>query len=315
MTITQLEYVLAVAKEKHFGKAAESCHVTQPTLSMQLQKLEEELEVLIFDRSKNPIEVTDEGKLIVEQAKKIIGEHKKLYSIIDENKDEISGEFKLAVIPTLSSFIIPLFLKSFSEKYPKVNLIITESITEEIIEEVNSGEIDAGLLVTPLNEKNITERKLYFEPFYLFASRNHELYKLDQVSEDQLKLEDIWLLNKGNCFRDQVLNICRAVKENDIESNIRFESGSFETLKKLVLSGYGYTILPHMAVKELPEDQKDMVKEFAAPTPTREVSLIHSKDCVKHKILNALEEEILAIVPDDIRQIYNDKQAIIDITW
>lgn len=314
MTITQLEYVLAVAKEKHFGKAAENCHVTQPTLSMQLQKLEEELEVIIFDRSKTPIEITDEGKVIIGQAKKIINEHYKLYSMLEESKDEVRGEFTLAIIPTLSSFLIPLFLKDFSEKYPKVNLTIKESITEDIIEDLNSGIIDAGLLVTPLNEKNIQERKLYYEPFYLFSARNHELYNKDMINEDELNLKDIWLLNKGNCFRDQVLNICKSIKDDDIDKQVQFESGSFETLKKLVLSGYGYTILPHMAVKELPDHQKDMVKNFAAPVPTREVSLVHAKYCVKHKVLNALEEEILAIVPDDIRQIYNDKQAIIDIT-
>jgi len=314
MTITQLEYVLAVAENKHFGKAAQSCFVTQPTLSMQLQKLEEELEVIIFDRSKSPIAITDEGAVVIDQARKIVSEHKKLYSILNESKDEVAGDFRLAIIPTLSPFIIPLFLKEFSENYPKVNLIIKESITDDIIKDLNSGEIDAGILVTPLNEKSINERALYYEPFYLFTSRDNKLYKKKKVKETDLDLNEIWLLNKGNCFRDQVLNICSAIKEKKIKSHIEFESGNFETLKNLVASGYGYTILPHMAVKQIKKSMQDMVKEFAAPVPTREVSLVFSKDCVKHKILSALEEEILAIVPDDIRQIYNKKQAIIDIS-
>lgn len=314
MTITQLEYVLAVAEFKHFGKAAQSCHVTQPTLSMQLQKLEDELQITIFDRSKSPIAITDEGKVVVEQAHKIISEHKKLYSILNESKDEVVGEFRLSIIPTLSQFIIPLFIKEFAQKYPKVKLIIQESITEDIVRELEDGVIDAGILVTPLNNKNIIEKQLYYEPFYLFTSREHELYQKDTVKEEDLNIEDIWLLNKGNCFRDQVLNICARVRETDLQGNIEFESGNFETLKNLVLSGYGYTILPHMAVTKIPKEQQDMIKRFAAPTPTREVSLVSSKDNVKHKILNALEEEILAIVPDDIRQIHDKDKAIIDIT-
>lgn len=314
MTITQLEYVLAVAEFKHFGKAAQSCFVTQPTLSMQLQKLEDELEVIIFDRSKNPIAITDEGQAVVKQALKIVNEHKKLYSILNESKDHISGDFKLAIIPTLSPFIIPLFLKQFSEKYPDVNLIIKESITEDIISDLAKGNIDAGLLVTPLEEKNLEYRALYYEPFYLFTARNSKLYSKKKIKESDIDINEIWLLNKGNCFRDQVLNICSTLKNTNIESNIQFESGNFETLKNLVASGFGYTILPHMAVKNINPEMQDMVKEFAAPTPTREVSLIYSKDCVKHKILNALEEEILAIIPDDIRQIHSKKQAVIDIT-
>ena len=314
MTITQLEYVLAVAEFQHFGKAANSCHVTQPTLSMQLQKLEDELQITIFDRSKTPIAVTDEGAVVVEQAKKIISEHKRLYSILNESKDEVVGEFRLSIIPTLSPFIIPLFLKDFSEKYPKVKLIIQESITEDIIQDLDDGLIDAGILVTPLNNKNIIEKTLYYEPFYLFTSRDHELFKKSEVKEEDLNIEDIWLLNKGNCFRDQVLNICARVKETDLQGNIEFESGNFETLKNLVLSGYGYTILPHMAVTQISKENQDMVKNFAAPTPTREVSLVSSKDNVKQKILNALEETILSFVPDDIRQIRDKDKAIIDIS-
>lgn len=314
MTITQLEYVLAVAEFQHFGKAAASCHVTQPTLSMQLQKLEEELQITIFDRSKSPIGVTDEGKIVIEQAKRIVSEHQKLYSILNESKDEIVGEFRLSVIPTLSPFIIPLFVGDFSKRYPKVKLIIQESITEDIMRDLDDGLIDAGILVTPLNNKNIIEKVIYYEPFYLFTSREHELYQKETVREEDLNIEEIWLLNKGNCFRDQVLNICARVKESELTSNVEFESGNFETLKNLVLNGNGYTILPHMAVTQISKEHQDMVKQFAAPTPMREVSLVSSKDNVKHKILNALEEELLAAVPDDIRQISDKDKAIIDIT-
>lgn len=313
MTLTQLEYVLAVHEHKHFGRAAQSCFVTQPTLSMQLQKLEEELQVTIFDRSKNPIQVTTEGLLVVEQAKKIIHEHKKLYSMVEESKEEIQGQFRLAVIPTLSPFIIPLFAKSFHEAYPKVNLQITENKTEDIIRMLKDDEIDAALLVTPLHEKSVEERKLYYEPFYLFVAENHPFYSKDLVKEDELDINEIWLLNKGNCFRDQVLRICARAKDKNLTNPINFESGNFETLKNMVLSGTGYTVLPHMAVQQLPEDQRKLVRKFASPAPTREVSLVHMKDCVKQKILGVLEEEILASVPDDLRQMDSEGYEVIDI--
>lgn len=313
MTLTQLEYVLAVNKFKHFGKAAESCFVTQPTLSMQIQKLEEELQVTIFDRSKSPIQATDEGMDIIEQARVIIQEEKRLFSIIEENKGEVSGDFKLSVIPTLSPFIIPLFVHDFIKNYPKVNLQIKENKTEEIIELLKNDEIDAGILVTPLNEKKIEERSLYYEPFYLFTSNAHPLSKKKKVREEDLNIEEIWMLNKGNCFRDQVLNICQNRKKLNISNPINFESGNFETLKNMVLQGNGYTLLPQMAVDQLSPAHKKLTRPFYKPIPTREVSLVYSKNIVKEKILNALEEEILASVPEELRQFRKRDQQIIEI--
>jgi LysR family transcriptional regulator, hydrogen peroxide-inducible genes activator len=314
MTLTQLEYILAVDKHRHFGKAAESCFVTQPTLSMQIQKLEEQLQVMIFDRSKNPIEPTMEGLVVINQAKVIIQEQKKLLSIIEEAKHEVAGDFKIAVIPTLSPFIVPLFLHDFMHHYPKVNLQITESKTEDIIELLKADEIDAGLLVTPLHDKTIVEKNLFYEPFYLFTSLQHPLSKKQRIKEEDLDINEIWLLNKGNCFRDQVLNICHKRLDNDLRNPINFESGNFETLKNLVLQGHGYTLLPHLAVSQLSTQQKKMIRPFVRPIPTREVSLVHSKHCVKHKILNALEEEILASIPDELRQFKSRDQQVIEIS-
>jgi LysR family hydrogen peroxide-inducible transcriptional activator len=314
MTLTQLEYVLAVNKHKHFGKAAESCFVTQPTLSMQLQKLEEELEVTIFDRSKSPITPTEEGKEIIDQARVIIQEQKRLFSIIEEGKGEISGEFKLSVIPTLSPYIIPLFIHEFTERYPKVHLQIKENKTEEIIELLKNDEIDAGILVTPLHEKKIVERSLYYEPFYLFAAASNPLSKKNKIREDDLDINEIWLLNKGNCFRDQVLNICQNKRDQNISNPINFESGNFETLKNMVLMGNGYTLLPHMAVEQLSPAHKKLIRPFYKPVPTREVSLVHSKNCIKLKILNALEGEILASIPESLMNYKKRDQQIIEIT-
>lgn len=314
MTLTQLEYVLAVNKHGHFGRAAESCFVTQPTLSMQLQKLEDELQVIIFDRSKSPIQPTDEGIAIIDQAKRIILEQNKLYSIINENKGEVTGDFRLSVIPTLSPYIIPLFIQDFTQKYPKVNLMIKENKTEEIIELLKNDEIDAGILVTPLHEKSIIEKVLYYEPLHLFVSNKHPLSKKTKIKEEHLDINEIWLLNKGNCFRDQVLNICQHKELLNEDNTINFESGNFETLKNMVLTGNGYTLLPDMAAKQLSPSQKKLLRPFQKPIPTREVSLVHSKQSVKTKILNVLEEEILAIVPDELMDFNQKQQEIIEIT-
>lgn len=312
MTLTQLEYILAVDKLKHFGKAAESCFVTQPTLSMQIQKLEDELQVTIFDRSKTPIKTTNEGKTIVEQAARIIKEQRRLFSIIDESKSELTGDFKLAVIPTLTPFLIPLFIQEFVKAYPKVNLKLEEAKTEDIIEMLKKDEIDAALLATPLHEKQIEERVLYYEPFYLFVNKGHEFTKKTKIKQDELNIDDIWLLNKGNCFREQVLNICAQTKDRAEFGNINFESGNFETLKNMVLKGFGYTILPHMAVQDLPAAQKKLTRPFKAPVPTREISLVFNKDCLKTKIIDALEEEVLGSIPDELRQIKKKNLQVVE---
>ncbi len=314
MTLTQLEYILAVDQLKHFGKAAESCFVTQPTLSMQIQKLEDELQVTIFDRSKSPIQTTVEGKAIIDQSQIIIKEKKRLFSILDESKEELTGEFKLAVIPTLTPFLVPLFIQHFVKKYPKVNLMLEEAKTEDIIEMLKKDEVDAALLATPLEEKHIEERVLYYEPFYLFVHAKHPLANKVKVKEEELDINDIWLLNKGNCFREQVLNICAQKRGNSTNEHINFESGNFETLKNMVLKGFGYTILPHMAVQDLSKAQKKLVRPFKAPIPTREISLVFSKDCLKRKIVDALEEEILGDIPDELRDIQKKNLQVIEFS-
>ena len=313
MTLTQLEYILAVHQHRHFGKAAESCFVTQPTLSMQIQKLESELQITVFDRSKSPIATTEEGMIVVQQALKIIKEQRRLISLLEERQDEVSGEFKLAVIPTLSPFILPLFIQNFAKSYPKVRLQILEAKTEDIVEMLKKDIVDAALLVTPLKESSLEERALYYEPFQLFVNPSHELYKKQTVSQADLNLKDIWLLNKGNCFREQVLNICSQQAVEQLDINIQFESGNFETLKNMVLKSHGYTILPFMAVTELSKKLQKNVREFKRPIPTREVSLVLSADCLKRRIIDVLEEEILAAVPEEIREFRLKHQEIVDI--
>jgi LysR family hydrogen peroxide-inducible transcriptional activator len=314
MTLTQLEYILAVNKFRHFGKAARSCFVTQPTLSMQLQKLEEELGVVIFDRSKSPVLTTSEGERIIDQARVIIREERRLLDLVQQSKDELAGEFRLAVIPTLSTYILPLFLQAFVDKYPGLNLVIEESKTEEIVEMLAKDELDAGLLVTPLNDDTLIERVLFYEPFYLFVAPDHPLARRKKIRENDLELEEIWLLNKGNCFRDQVLNICsESGKEEEVGGKIRFESGNLETLKNMVLTSSGYTVLPHLAVSQLSAQRRRLIREFHPPVPTREVSLVYARTVLKERVIDALEETILKRLPRALEAIDPRDVEVVEI--
>ena len=315
MTLTQLEYVVAVDKFRHFGKAAKSCFVTQPTLSMQLQKLEEELDLIIFDRSKNPIVPTLEGKQVIEQAKIVIKEHRKVAEIAQVSRNQVKGDFRLAVIPTLSPYVIPLFLKSFSENYPDVNLIIEESKTEDIIAALQSDKIDAGLLVTPLHDDSLIERVLFYEPFYLFVSPDHVLANKPEITEADLSSEEIWLLHEGHCFRDQVLKLCQRKRAGTgTLTNVRFESGNLETIQNIILRNSGYTLLPHMAVNNLAPNRRKHVRELnIKPVPTREISIVHSRTFLKEKIIEAIQQEIINNSPKELKSLRGKDVGIVEI--
>jgi LysR family transcriptional regulator, hydrogen peroxide-inducible genes activator len=313
-TLTQLEYVIAVDHERHFGRAAEACNVSQPSLSAQIQKLECELNLVIFDRSKKPILVTEAGKEIIEQARIILREHKRLKTLADTKAIEPKGDFELAVIPTLASYVIPLFIGDFSEKYPKVNLGIHEQKTDDIIRLLQNDELDAGLLVTPLNDERLIERHLYYEPFYCFINEHHPLQGKDLILEIDLNCGDLWLLSEGHCFRNQMLRICSMNPQNGAFSNIRFESGNLETLIKLVKTNSGFTLLPQMAVDGLSKEEvKTHVKPFRAPVPTREVSLVYNRTFLKETIINALEACIIENLPGHIRSLKRDSVHVVDI--
>ena len=313
MTITQIEYILAVDKFRHFGRAAKACSVTQPTLSMQLQKAEEELGVVIFDRSRNPILPTDDGQQIISQARIVLREYKKIFSIIDANKGEVRGQFRLGVIPTLAPYVIPLFAGDFVQKYPDVNLIIEEHKTEDIIELLGKDEIDAGLLVTPIHGESFIERVLFHEPFSVFASTNHHLLKKSKIKDKDLDTSDVWLLNEGHCFRQQVLNLCKVSRDSGLHDNLKFESGNLETLKNMVNNSSGYTLLPHLAVLNLSKEELTHVRDFHTPVPTREVSLVHNRIFLKEKIISALVDSIVEHLPDSLTSMKKKNYEIISI--
>ncbi|MEN8124876.1 MAG: LysR substrate-binding domain-containing protein [Bacteroidota bacterium] len=295
MTITQLKYLLAVAEYKNFTLAAESSFVTQPTLSMQIQKLEDELGVVIFNRKKKPIELTIIGEQIIEQAKLIVSESNRISDIVDQQKGYIGGEFKLGIIPTIMSTLLPLFLKSFLKKYPKVHLLIEELTTEEIIKKLSDGHLDAGIAATPLENPIIIEKVLYYEPFVGFVSKDHRLFNNDTISEDELDIDDILLLEDGHCFKDNIINLCNSVKSEN-KKHFHLESGSFDTLVKLSKEGLGMTLLPYLNTLDLSEDDKIHLKQFNSTVPAREVSLIYHKSQLKMQLIEALKKNIDGIV-------------------
>ncbi|PHQ29258.1 hydrogen peroxide-inducible genes activator [Leeuwenhoekiella nanhaiensis] len=295
MTITQLKYVLAVAENQNFTKAAEKTFVTQPTLSMQIQKLEDELDVLIFDRSKKPIELTDVGQKIVQQARNIVNEANRISDIVDQQKGYIGGEFKLGVIPTVMPTLLPMFLRNFIKKYPKVKLKIEELPTETIIERLEEGHLDAAIAATPLMLQNIKERPLYYEPFVAYMPENRELEVNEKIDVSSLDLDHMLLLEDGHCFRDGVINLCKTNRNYDDEI-FSLESGSFETLVKLANEGLGMTLLPYLHTLEIKESERKHLHHFKDPAPAREVSLLYHKSELKMQIIEALRTTIAGVV-------------------
>jgi len=295
MTISQLEYVLAVAKHQNFTEAAKHSFVTQPTLSMQIQKLEDELDIQIFNRKKKPIALTDIGVKIVEQAKTIVNESNRMNDIVDQQKGYIGGEFRLGIIPTIIPTLLPMFLKIFIKKYPKVNLIINELTTEEIVKQLSNGTIDVGIAATPLENEAIKERVLYYEPFVGFIPENHRLFSEKKLAVNDLDIQEILLLEDGHCFKDNILNLCNPLKHMS-PKHFELESGNFGTLIKLAKEGLGMTLLPHLDSLDLSEKDKTYLREFENPVPAREVSLIFHKSQLKIQMIDALKNSIDSVV-------------------
>lgn len=295
MTITQLRYVLAVAEYQNFTRAAEHVFVTQPTLSMQIQKLEEELDILIFDRTKKPIELTQVGKKIVEQARNIVNESERMQDVVDQEKGFIGGTFHLGIIPTVMPTLLPLFLKTFSSRYPKVQLKIEELNTDEIISQINDGYLDAAIAATPLEVDKIKERPLYYEPFVGYIPQTHRLADKPTIDPNDLDTQDILLLKDGHCLRDNVINLCKASGLDEIEK-FQLKSGSIETLVKLADEGLGMTLLPYLHTLDLPPKKSKNLKNFTEPSPAREISLIYSSSELKMQIIEALYDTISSVI-------------------
>lgn len=297
MNIQQLEYIVALDIYRNHVKAAGHCNVTQPTLSMMVKKLEEELNVKIFDRSAQPLKPTPTGQIIIAKARQILQEIKNLKEFIRDQKDSIEGEFRLGVIPTLAPYLLPKFLNSFLANHPGTSFTVMEMQTQEIIDYLKTNRLDLAILVTPLEDKEIREVPIFYEPILLYTSEHLNYYKQEKVNPKSLSLESLWLLEEGHCFRGQVMNLCSA-KERKTVNQLNYQSGSFETLKAMIDNDYGYTLIPEMAVNV----KSKHVKRFIEPEPVREVSLAVHHGFVKEALLQKLRDAILKIIPPHFKK-------------
>ena len=311
MNLQQLEYIIAVDQYRHFAKAADKSFVTQPTLSMMIKKLEEELDIIIFDRNKHPVEPTREGEEVIRRAKIMVAEANSLKQYSKELKGEITGELRLAVIPTLAPYLLPLFLGAISRKFPSLKLYVHEMVTDDIIAKIKASEIDMGLLATPLRESQITEYPLFYEEFLAYASQTEKLPKKKYLLPREIDTDHLWLLEEGHCLRNQVFNLCELKKQSTHSENLQYEAGSIETLINLVDRHDGITIIPQLAALNLRSEQKKKIRQFSDPKPVREVSLVALKCFPRKVLLQKFKEEIIASLPPECGPI--KKKNILDL--
>lgn len=307
MNLQQLEYIIAVDKHRHFATAAGACFVTQPTLSMMIHKLEEELGLRIFDRSKQPVQPTREGAEIIRKARAVLSRAKHLKEYAGELKGDVAGDVQLGIIPTLAPYLLPLFLKSFHSKYPGLRIFIREMITGEIVEQLHSGKLDIGLCAIPVRDPELTGWPLFYEEFFVYASREERLPRKKYLLPGELNTDHLWLLEEGHCLRNQVFNLCGLKKRDN--GSLNYEAGSIETLINLVDQDQGMTIIPKLAELKLKAAQKKNIREFASPRPAREIGLLVSRNFPRARLLQVLREEILNSIPDEMKDKKQKKVA------
>jgi LysR family transcriptional regulator, hydrogen peroxide-inducible genes activator len=301
MTITQLGYILALEKHLSFIDAAQHCNISQPALSMQVKKLEEQLGVEIFDRSSTPIKITTIGKEIINQAKNIFKEYKQVYEIIAEYKDAVKGTIRLGIIPTVSPYLLPLFLKNLELKYPALNIEIEELTTQNIEDKLRNGSLDMGILATPLHQADLLETILYYEELVAYISKENLLYNKNYLLSKELDLNQLWLLEEGHCLRNQIENFCELKQKQNKNSQLKLKTGSLETVIKLADNYAGMTLLPELAILDWNADKLEHVRAFSTEKPMREISIISEKTYKRKAVLKAVKNEILESLPKKIK--------------
>ena len=297
MTITQLEYVVALDTHRNFATAAAHCHVTQPTLSMQLKKLEEELETILFDRNKKPVVPTDIGEQVIEQARVSLQSLKQIDALVRRHVDDLSGTLRVGIIPTLSPYLLPRVLPALAKRYPNLTLEIEELLSDQIVDKLHKDQLDVALWVARASESRLVHRPLFYERFLVYLPDGHA-YAQETISLSELDMKQMWLLKEGHCFRDQVASFCGGLRETTHQAN--FLSGSLETLKKIVDQHYGFTLLPELAVFDLPKEQQNNVRSFKNISPLRSISLTYHQRFCKDKLVQMLKTEIRANVPQEL---------------
>lgn len=297
-TLTQLQYILAVEQTGHFGRAASACHVSQPTLSAQIQKAESELGVVIFDRNSRPTVPTEPGAMIIELARDVVTAHERLIAVASGGLSQPGGTFVLGVIPTLAPYVLPWFLADFAKAWPAVELTILERPTEVILEEISANRMDAAILATPTGEPTLRERVLFYDPFYVYGRIDCSVLRDDAVDIDALDPDQLWLLEDGHCFRAQVVHLCGLGNPQRHFGNVEFAGGNFPTLCGMIDASEGYTLIPETFARTLPaEVRRRNVRPIVDRIPTREVSLVHHRNSWKAATIEALCAAIVDAIP------------------
>ncbi|MDR3060854.1 MAG: hydrogen peroxide-inducible genes activator [Dysgonamonadaceae bacterium] len=297
MNIQQLEYVIAVDRYRHFGKAAEACCVTQPTLSMMIRKLEEELGVQIFDRSDLPVEPTSIGKCIIEQAKVSLKSLNKIKEMVENERQILTGNFNLGIIPTIAPYLVPELLRRKEIQYKEIALVLKENTTANIISDILQGTLDGGLMAGPLEHPDLVEYPVYYEKFYAYVSPLDRSYTDKEIDLDAININNVWLLESVHCLRGQIERLCQMKKMvSEGHSPVRYEAGSIDTLINVVDLNSGITIVPEMSAMSLSEERQENLREFKDLTAVREVSLVVSKEYIRQNMLS----KILEIVGDSV---------------
>ena len=301
ITLTQLEYIVAIDTYRNFAKAAEKTFVTQPTLSMQVKKLEEHFGVKIFDRNKQPVIPTDIGRRIIDQSRVVLSEAGRLDDMIKHFLGDIQGELSIGIIPTLAPYLLPLFGGNFKRNYPHVNLRVEELVTDQIADKLKDDRLDAGIFVTPYNDSAILEEPLFYEEMLIYAQTGHPLLQQHNIKVIDVATPDIWLLSDGHCFRSQVINLCELEPTSKHELPFELEGGSIETLLRIINHEGGFTIIPELAVLEMSESRLKNVTDFSDKKPLREVSICYSRHFVKRRLIDLLAEEIKQSIPPHMK--------------
>ena len=289
---------MAVDTYRHFAKAAERCRVTQPTLSMMVQKLEDELGVKLFDRNAQPIRPTPTGKKVIEQARNALSQITRIKEIVREEERSLRGIFRLAVLPTIAPYLLPRFFQRLSEEYPELDIRVLEMKTAPTIEALRDGEVDAAIIANRPTEPFLRGEVLYYEQFLGYVARSEPAFKKDLIRTADISGERLWLLDEGHCFRDQLVRFCEMEKVKVHQAAYRL--GSLETFMRMVENGDGITFIPELAMLQLSPEQKELTRPFAIPKPTREIVLVTRVDFIRHTITDVLIESIKKAVPKEM---------------
>lgn len=302
VTLTQLEYIVALDDLRHFAAAADKCFVTQPTLSMQVKKLEEDLGVVIFDRRRQPLEPTAMGAKIIEQARATLAASGRIKELIREERQVVSGHFNIGIIPTLAPYLLPVLMRQVALKYPALEIGVEEVESEKLVRRLKTERLDAGIFVTPYGDDDIEEYPVFYEEMLVYAHPEHELLGKQVLEVKDLEGADLWLLGEGHCFRNQVLNLCGVKKDRRRALPFHFESNSLETLMRIVDMEGGCTFIPELALQYLPEGKRAQVRAIEHEKPLREVSVICSAYFVRQQLVKLLCQEIRNVVPERMWQ-------------